>query len=73
MDTTIRQCSICGEETDCIQDENGKWVCSECAAQQDEILEDNTTLEDKLSKLEQLRRNRILEINNGISPDEIYN
>jgi hypothetical protein len=48
-------------------------VCSECAAQQDEILEDNTTLEDKLSKLEQLRRNRILEINNGISPDEIYN
>jgi hypothetical protein len=35
MDTTIKKCSICSEEDDCIQDENGKWVCGECSCKQE--------------------------------------
>jgi len=29
-DTTIAECHYCHEETDCIINENGRWMCSGC-------------------------------------------
>ena len=62
MDTIQAQCQKCGEITDCILDTNGKPICEDCELadidddlDEEDIMESNMSLEEKLMALEGLK------------------
>jgi len=48
-DTFTRECHYCHQETDCIQNENGYWMCESCRLKEKDG--ENTMTESRLDKI----------------------